>query len=69
LTYEGALRRKVRSNLRSGGELWRKAQSLIAATNEEESGFAFTVTNFRMSLTHGSQTHGSVPAMRKPSLS
>ncbi|HEY5543431.1 MAG TPA: hypothetical protein VIM04_09290 [Candidatus Binatia bacterium] len=36
LTYEGALRRKVRLDLLSWGDLRRNAQSLIAAYADEE---------------------------------
>ena len=36
LTYEGALRRKVRLDLLSWGDLRRNAQTLIEAENEDE---------------------------------
>ena len=35
LTYEGALRRKLRLDLLSWGDLKRKAQALIEADNED----------------------------------
>jgi len=36
LTYEGALRRKVRLDLLSWGDLRRNAQTLIAAENQDD---------------------------------
>jgi hypothetical protein len=39
LTYEGALRRKVRLDLLSWGDLRRNAQTLIAAENQDDDGF------------------------------
>ena len=39
LTYEGALRRKIRLDLLSWGDLRRTAQALIAAHSEQDSGF------------------------------
>jgi hypothetical protein len=38
LSYEGALRRKVRLDLLSWGDLRRNAEALIAAENENSSG-------------------------------
>lgn len=39
LTYEGALRRKVRLDLLSWGDLRRNAQTLLAAHSDDESIF------------------------------
>ena len=39
LTYEGALRRKVRLDLLSWGDLRRNAQTLIAAENQDDDVF------------------------------